>query len=182
MDVNNNVQNNGNNANNQNNSNKSKKAYTKRANLVIIILLILIIVGVLASYAYAKYTTTVSGSASAQVAQMICEIEVVPSEATDTIINPYCDVTVKNYNADDKVAETDISFKIEVTPKDNIVLPEYYWQDSNGTILAQSTEVTGKFESGVKEDLKYKIVFLNSGEEDITRLVDFNLVALQANE
>ena len=78
--------------------------------------------------------------------------------------------------------EADVNFKIEVAPKDNFEMPEYYWQNSEGVIVAQSTVLTGSFKNGLKDLKEYKIVFLNSGEEDITRLVDFNLVAIQANE
>lgn len=165
--------------NNSNSTNQSKNNKTIKLAIIILILLIAII---LAGFAYAKYVTSKEASATAKVAQLICEMEVQSSEADDTIINPYCTVTVKNYNAEDKITETDINFKIEVTPKGDFVLPEYYWKDSTGTILAQSTEVTGSFQNGVKDLKEYTIVFLNSGEEDVVRNVDFNLVAIQVGE
>ena len=113
---------------------------------------------------------------------MICELEVESSEADETIINPYCTVKVKNYNDKDEITQTDLSFKIEVKPKGDFVLPEYYWKDSAGTILAQSTEVTGSMTHNAKENKEYTIVFLNSGEEDVVRNVDFNVVAIQVGE
>lgn len=162
--------------NNENNKQENNKL------LIIILLSILIILIIITSFAYAKYTTTKQASATAKIATMICELEVEASEADETIINPYCTVKVKNYNANDEVTQTDLSFKIEVTPIGDFVLPEYYWKDSSGTILAQSTEVTGSMTRNAKETKEFTIVFLNSGEEDIVRNVDFNVVALQVGE
>lgn len=166
----------------KNNSNSTNENKNNRTIKLAIIILILIIAIIISGFAYAKYVTSKEASATAQVAQLICEMEVQSSEADDTIINPYCTVTVKNYNAEDKITETDINFKIEVTPKGDFVLPEYYWKDSTGTILAQSTEVSGSFQNGVKDLKEYTIVFLNSGEEDVVRNVDFNLVAIQVGK
>ena len=160
------------------NDSTQKNKYLK----ILIILPIIIILIIITSFAYAKYTTTKQASATAKIATMICELEVEASEADETIINPYCTVKVKNYNDNDEVTQTDLSFKIEVTPIGDFVLPEYYWKDSSGTILAQSTEVTGSMTRNAKETKEYTIVFLNSGEEDIVRNVDFNVVALQVGE
>jgi len=165
--------------NNLNSTNKSKNNKTIKLAIIILILIIAVIIS---GFAYAKYVTSKQASATAQIAQMICEMEVQSSEADETIINPYCTVTVKNYNAEEKVTETDLNFKIEVTPKGDFTLPEYYWKDSTGTILAQSTEVSGSFQIGAKASKEYTIVFLNSGEEDIVRNVDFNLVAIQVGK
>lgn len=170
------------NKSNENNNTVNEKTKKKKIMHISIILLILIILVVLFGIAYSKYITTKTGSATVELAQMICEMEVQSSEANQTVINPYCVVTVRNYNDADEISETDINFKIEVTPKEDFELPEYYWQDSKGTIIAQSTEATGSFKNGLKDLKEYKIVFLNSGEEDITRLVDFNLVAIQVGE
>lgn len=145
----------------------------------LIIVLICIVLLVVFGFAYAKYVTTKEGSATAEIANMICEMEVQASEANEEIINPYCIVTVKNYNANDEVTETSVNFKIEITPKEDFEIPGYYWEDENGTIVAQSTELTGSFSIDAKQTKQYKIVFLNTGEEDITKLVDFNLVAVQ---
>ena len=112
---------------------------------------------------------------------MICNIEVTPSEKDKSIINPYCIVKVKNYDSNNSVTETDVKYTIEVTPKGDFVMPEYYWQDSNGTIVSRSTGVSGNFKNQVKGEDEYKIVFLNSGVEDIMRVVEFNLIATQAD-
>ena len=157
---------------------ETKKTIIKISTILTIIILVIVIFTI----AYAKYTTSVSGQATTEVANMICEMNVTSSEASKQVINPYCIVTVKNYNDADEITETDVNFKIEVTPKEDFEMPEYYWQNSEGVIIAQSTAVTGSFKNGLKDLKEYKIVFLNSGEEDITRLVDFNLVAIQVNE
>ncbi len=146
--------------------------------LLLIFILILLMV-VLIKTGYSKYTEEINGSTSAKVAKMICEIEVLPSEDNKEVINPYCIVTVKDYNNNDEITETDVEYTIEVLPKGDFKMPEYYWQDSNGIIIARSTQVNGRFVKGNKNENKYKIVFLNSGEEDITRLVEFNLIAIQ---
>lgn len=150
--------------------------------IIIIVLSILIILIIISTFAYAKYITTKEASATAQIATMICELEVEASEADETIINPYCIVKVKNYNEKDEVTQTDVNFKIEVKPKGDYKLPEYYWKDSTGTILAQSTEITGSMSTDGKQQKEYRIVFLNSGEEDIVRNVEFNVVALQVDD
>lgn len=153
----------------------------KKVIIVSTLILIMILIIILFSVGYSKYSTTSSGSSSSEVAHMICNMNVVPSEENRTIINPYCIVTVRNYESDDKVTETDVNYTISVTPKEDFVMPEYYWQDSSGRIVARSEEVAGKFKNGEKGQDEYKIVFMNSGEEDITRLVEFNLTAIQGN-
>lgn len=162
--------------------NENNKKQKNKKILIIIVLCILIILIIISRFAYAKYITTKQSSATAKIATMICELEVEASQPDKTIINPYCIVKVKNYNSEDKITETDLNFKIEVTPKGDFVLPEYYWKDTSGTILAQSTEVTGSMTHNAKETKEYTIVFLNSGEADIVRNVDFNVVAIQVGE
>lgn len=179
---NNKVKENNNEINKENKENKKNNENKTKITIIGIILAIIILVIAIFTIAYAKYITSVSGQATAEIAKMICEMNVTSSEANKQVINPYCIVTVKNYNENNEITETDVNFKIEVTPKENFEMPEYYWQNSEGVIVAQSTAVTGSFKNGLKDLKEYKIVFLNSGEEDITRLVDFNLVAIQANE
>ena len=157
---------------------KSENKNTKLVKLAMIALMCVFLI-VIFVFAYAKYTTTVTGTATAEIANMICEMEVQVSEADKSIINPYCVVIVKNYNKENEITETQVKYKIEVTPKGDFTLPEYYWKNSEGIIIAQSTEVTGTLEVGAKDEEEYKIVFLNAGEEDIVRNVNFNLVAVQ---
>ena len=149
---------------------------------IIILLIIILMVFILGTIILGRFMVSKKASTTMQVAKMICEMEVEQSKDDRTNINPYCIVKVMNYDDKDKVSETDMNFKIEVTPKDDFILPEYYWEDSEKTIVAQSTAVSGNFKNGVKELKEYKIVFLNSGEEDIVEKVDFNLVAVQAME
>ena len=157
---------------------KSENKNTKLVKLAMIALMCVFLI-VIFVFAYAKYTTTLTGTATTEIANMICEMEVQVSEADKSIINPYCVVIVKNYNKENEITETQVKYKIEVTPKGDFTLPEYYWKNSEGIIIAQSTEVTGTLEVGAKDEEEYKIVFLNAGEEDIVRNVNFNLVAVQ---
>lgn len=158
---------------------KSLKESKKIMILCMLLMFAIILIIIFFDIGYSKYRTTSNGSSSYEVAHMICNIDVVPSDGDRAIINPYCTVTVRNYDSDDKVAETDVNYTISVTPKEDFVMPEYYWQDSSGRIVARSTEVAGKFKKGEKGLDEYKIVFINSGEQDITRLVEFNLNAIQ---
>ena len=164
---------------------EKKKKITILALLLILLILIITAIGV----TYSKYVKTVSETATAQVAKMICYMEVDSSEAEKTIINPYCIVTVKDFNQlqgnTQEITETDVQYTITVTPKVDengqpFTLPAYYWQDSNGTIIAQSAPVTGSFTHSVAATHEYKIVFLNNGEQDIKKYVEFNLQAVQA--
>lgn len=164
-------------ANDENKNNKSNK----KLFIILVLLGILLLTAIIFPYAYAKYISTINASTSIEVAKMICEMEVLPSENTSTIINPYCTVTVKNYNDKNEITETGVNYKIEVLPKGDFTLPEYYWKDSEGTILAHSTALTGVLKHGTKVDEVYTIVFLNSGEQDVSRLVDFHLDAVQGN-
>ena len=70
-------------------------------------------------------------------------------------------------------------------------MPAYNWYEiaspdaESGTKIATSTALSsssttkGNFKNKVAETRYYKIVFLNSGEQDITRYVDFELKAVQ---
>ena len=125
---------------NNNEINRENKENKTKITIISIILAIIILVIAIFTIAYAKYITSVSGQATAEVAKMICEMNVTSSEANKQVINPYCIVTVKNYNENNEITETDVNFKIEVSPKDNFEMPEYYWQNSEGVIVAQSTK------------------------------------------
>ena len=192
---------------NNNKKNDAKKILMLSLTIAIIILL----VGI-AGFAYAKYVTSVQGTATSQVAKMICTMEIKSSSEDNngnvitpsdkTIVNPYCIVTVKDYtgtqSSPTEVTQTDVNYTVTVTPKkvngeDSFTLPAYYWYEiaspeaTTGTKIATSTALNsaattaGPFQNGVAETRYYKIVFLNSGEEDITRYVDFDLNAVQAN-
>lgn len=159
----------------------SKDMKEKSLSIVILaLMLIMVLIIILAGSGHAKYMESYKGETKVEVAKMICEMEVEPSEADKSIINPYCKVKVKDYNANGEITETNVNYTIEVKPKDDFKLPEYYWQSSNGTIVSRNSELVGNFKNGVKDEIEYTIVFLNSGEEDILRLVEFNLVAVQA--
>ena len=171
--------------------NKKKSIFMLLLTLIMIVLLSLTF-----GIAYAKYLTSANGSATAQVADMICKMEIksssenasgqVISPSDKTIINPYCIIT-----------ETDVNYVINVTPKkdnngqESFTMPAYNWYEiaspdaESGTKIATSTALSsssttkGNFKNKVAETRYYKIVFLNSGEQDITRYVDFELKAVQ---
>lgn len=157
----------------------AKEKNISNINIVLVVVLFLVLFALLCSYGYARYVTSQNGSSAAFTSKIICDIEIQPSENNENIINPYCSIKVKNYNEQDEVSEVAVSFKVQITPKNEFEIPPYYWQDSNGVIVAESADLQGSFELGVKEDKEYTIVFMNTGEEDITRMVDFNLVAIQ---
>ncbi len=172
----------------------TKKSNNTRLIVILTMVLILAILAAIFPIAYSRYRTTKTAGATANVASMYCEMTVSSSQSSDSIINPYCTVTVMDYK-NNKTTETDIDYTIEVKAKDDaFILPEFAWKDSNGTIIARSVDVTdnqgnlvsrtatfptGHFKNGVKEDHTYTIVFFNTGEEEITRRVDFKLNAIQ---
>lgn len=170
--------------------------------MALLTVLILVLVVVLFSMAYAKYVTSKQGSATAQVGKMICKMEVKPCEDNGkTIVNPYCDVTIKSFNGESgksaetgegDVTETSINYKVKVvsTNGDSESLPKYYWEDSdkkkiagNADVLEENnkTDLEGTFNKGEKAEKKYKIVFVNTGEQDVTKSIKFELTATQAN-
>ena len=166
----------------------------KKKNKIIILIALLIVLSLIIGIAgilYAKYIKSTNGTSTADVAKMICYMEVESSEATKTNINPYCDVTVKDYNQisdnSQEITETDVEYIITVTAKQDengnpFQLPNYYWQDSSGNIIAQSVPVSGKFKHGQAADHNYRIVFRNDGERDIKKYVELRLNAIQASE
>lgn len=196
--------------------NKENKTYKNKNVLILVLLLIIMLIMIIVcGIAYAKYLSTATGSATAEVAEMVCTMEVKSSSennngevinpADKTIINPYCIVTVKDFEGanqsnPDKVTETDVGYSISVKPKkdsneqDTFVMPAYNWYEisspdaESGTKIATSTDLVssstskGNFKNKVADTRYYKIVFLNSGEQDITRYVDFELKATQVNQ
>lgn len=187
---------------------KEKKALALAIALILIMLLVLI-----CGIAYAKYISSASGSASAPIATMICNMDVKSSSEDNngnvitpsdkTIINPYCIVTVKNFEgADisnpDKLTETNVHYTVTVKPKEDaqgnptFTLPVCNWYEitspsaTTGTKIAtsaaaaESTAVSGDFGIAQGQVKYYKIVFLNSGERDVTEYVDFELNAVQS--
>ena len=169
----------------------SKHEKEKKKNRVLILSLsisIIMILIVIIGAAYARYVTKKKGNATAQVSRVICNMDVVSSADDKTIVHPYCTVTLNNYDVEEvdgvstnKVTEADVAFTVTVTPKtENFVIPQYYWVDSNDTIIANNTDLTGSFTIEGPQTKTYKVVFLNSGEEDMTALVDFNLNAVQS--
>ena len=166
---------------------------------VIILIICLSICGLY--YAYAKYVSTESGTANATIANIVCDLEITPSAASNTIVNPYCTVVAKNYNASGRT-QTDLEYTIEVVSSDGSVLPPFRWKNAQGTVIATSADTV---ENGVvvartasfpvqtfthdsDQRTTFTIEFINTGDqftgqyadaESIQRLVDFNIVAVQ---
>lgn len=164
--------------------NKQKKKITTLALLLILLIIVITVIGI----SYARYVSSLRGIVSANAAKMICNLQVDSSGVDGTIVNPYCMVRVKDFNSlagnTQEVTEVDVQYTITVVAKQDengqsYVLPAYYWEDSNGTIIAHSTQISGTFTKGNAATHEYKIVFLNNGEEQIKKYVDFNLVAIQ---
>lgn len=194
----------------KNQSNNYSNIIKNKKNIFTILFICIVITVIICLFqvAYAKYRTKVDGSANSEIAEMICNMEVEASAQGDkTIINPFCNVTVKNYNKDSNevpnVTETDVRYTIKVSPKEDkedFVMPEYYWEefndrqeDADGTIVVRVKEGTSaedaaklsgvfrKSENGEyeQEEHTYKIVFINPGVEDIDKIVEFDLIAEQ---
>ena len=163
------------------NNNKNKNIAVL-AIFTLILVLLIIIVGV----AYAKFTISIRGTATAQVGKMICNMNVTACPTDDqNIINPYCTVVLTDYNDENKVTETSLNYTVSVSPKQNgglTTLPEYYWEDvDNGNTIVgtPSQPLTGSFEKNDKKTKTFKVTFLNAGTADITAGIDFDLVAIQ---
>ena len=171
------------------NNNNQKQDKNKFLAISVIVSLIILLV-CLFTFAYAKYVSTAQGNATAHIATMICEMTSVTSEKSDTIINPYCTVTVKNTktegegaNQTTKRTETGVQYTLQVTPKDGKVLPEHYWvrvQGQTETIIARSVDTldgqnnvtarTATFPAqyfGITQDetAVYKVIFINTGDQ-----------------
>lgn len=188
----------------------NEKKNNKKIIAIVVVLCVMVVVSIIAAVAYAKYVQKSSGSANADVAEMICTMSVVSSSEDENgnvispsdkaVVNPYCIVTLRNYRGTNesnptKITNTDVSYTVSVTPKvdaqlNSFVMPAYNWYEvsspsaTSGTLVATSTDLTsaisgGNFITNSAETRYFKIVFLNSGERDITRYVDFNLNAVQ---
>lgn len=170
---------------NDKNQTTKVKTESNKNPIAVVILVILMLAIVAFTIAYSRFIANASGNAKVKIAEMICEMEVTPNhliQGEENAINPYCIVKVKNYKYDtqtsqNKISQTDVNFKIEVTPKEGFILPEYYWLEEN-TVIAENEELTGKLVNGSLQEKTYKIVFKNSGEGGDGQ-VDFNLVANQ---
>lgn len=169
-------------------NNESINTKTKKSNnllfLIIFLILLLVCIG---GAAYAKYIVTKHGSASAQVAKMICNLNVQSSSASDqTIVNPYCTVTLTNFNTENNVdIITEASYNYTVTVSlaqgsELTTLPVYYWEDSNGNRVGTTSQpLTGTFLNSAKDTQVYKVYFVNTGSNNITADIDFNVTAVQ---
>lgn len=172
-------------SNNVNTDTKNKK----KNNIIFLLIFLILLLLCVAGAAYAKYITTGRGTASAQVAEMICNISVEAcSQDDETIVNPYCTVTLtdfKNENEQERITEASINYTVRVSLAEGsqlTTLPEYYWEDSLGNRVGSTSQpLTGTFTKGSKDTQVYRVYFVNSGSDNITADVDFKLTAVQKN-
>ena len=160
---------------------------------IVIIILLIITFGL----AYAKYVSTANGTVTAQIANMICEMKVQsssedengnPIQQDPSIVNPYCTITIKNYEGQTpatatKVTQANLNYTIKVTPKEqDFILPDYYWQNVQTGEIIHTEDLQGTCTKGQAQNQQYRIVFINTNTEieNLQKHVDFNLTAVQA--
>ena len=148
-------------------------------NLLSVCVVIAMLLIIISTGAYSRFSSRFNSNITTDIASLICEIEVQPSEASNLIDNPYCVVHINNFDKDDNISAVKVDYKIEIIPKDENPLPELYWMDSNDQIISYNPYMNGTMGISGKETDSYKVVFINPGVQDVTRLVDFNLVAVQ---
>ena len=149
---------------------KNKKI--KIAITIIVLTIIMCIIYI--SRTNAKYLENLSQKFITTISDKVCEIEVQASPTNSAQKNPYCIVTVKNYN-DKKTTQIAMKFEVNVKSSDETQLPEYHWEDMNGNTLEQ---ITGNFGLD-KEEKQYKIIFNNVETADIEKNIEFEVVAEQ---
>lgn len=165
--------------NNTNEKNQKNKSIAMLILSILLLILLIVIVGV----AYARYISSVNGTISAQSAKMICNIDVQAGNTTNTTINPYCTVTLTNFNNSTDITQTDVAYSVEVTLNENSTLdalPAYYWEDANGTPVGERSQpLTGTLTKGNVDTQVYTVTFINEGESNVTTDIDFDLTAIQ---
>lgn len=166
----------------------------KILSLTLTLLMIALLVAIF-GFAYARYISSASGTAIAHTANLICKMEVQsnsedaqgnPIVPDESIINPYCIITIKDYEGETlatatKVTEGSLTYTITVAPKENdFTLPTYYWENMSTHEIITTPNLQGSFTRGQADNQQFKIVFTNSGETNITKHVNFDLTAVQA--
>lgn len=164
----------------------NKKALSLLLTLLMILLIVLIF-----GLGYAKYTSTASGTASGQIAKVICtmNIQTSDSEATPPV-NPYCIITIKDYEGTTaqtatRVTEIDTAYTVTVLSADeNVALPEYYWENMTTHEISHTANLQGTFTKGQAENQQYKIVFLNTNTSvaNLQKSLNFEIVASQLRQ
>lgn len=164
--------------------NKNKKL------IIIILLLVAVLSMVTLLYTYAKFTTRVTGSAQAHIANVICVMSTPTVTSGENVVNPYCTFSVSNFSGTD-VSETALNFEIAVTSTtQEFTLPDYYWTDGSGNVIRDSSNqiiesapLTGTFTNGATGTTQtYRCVFKNTGDADISNAnINLSLTATQAN-
>lgn len=175
-----------------------KKKINNTTISILVIILLTIIVIVLGRLAYAKYIKSANGTIIASVANVICTMDVESSSEDaqgnaltpdQTTINPYCIITIKDYEGSTpqtatKITDASINYIVTVSPTNtNVTLPSYYWQNMQTQEIINTPTLQGTFTKGVAANQQFKIVFLNTNTTSaaIQEQVTFNLTAVQAS-
>lgn len=152
-----------------------KSKHGKEYNKIIVyeaIILVIILMVAIGTVAYAKMRIVKNGTVLVDVAGIKCQTELVSNEESVNIIDPYCEILVKNYDEDNVVTEVAFDYIITVEDKDG-TLPEYWCVDSLGNEVMRSTsgnaQICGTMECDSQEVHSYKLYFVNSGESNVVK-------------
>ena len=182
---------------------EKNKKYMLIIYVLIIIAAVVAVVYEIVLMGYARFVSSVSGTATADIANMICELkQATPVAYNDNDINPACDIVVTNYKTENGVTalnQTESRFTVTVAlpPESEDTMPEYYWVDkSDDSIVAHSAgltaigsttldsslpeNLTGIVGTSLQENKNYKIVFINAENITNTKNIIFNISAEQA--
>ena len=149
----------------------------KRRTLLVTILIIVGILLIVMTWAFSRYRSQLSSYGSSKIAKPICTLYVNPHQSQDNEINSYCDVEVKNYDSENNVSEVAMDYSIEIKNESGENVSEYYWEDEQGNNLGKN--LTGSFDNTDKAQKKYKVYFVNSGENEKTEKINFVIHAVQ---
>lgn len=156
-----------------------------KKNIIILLISILILVIIISTIAFSKYAKTLTGEGNAQTAQMICETSITAYDSTINNIDPYCQITVKNFNGNNKITETSLQYTITVSTTDGSTLPEYYCLNSQGNEIANSSTgngaIIGELGCSEAESAIYTMHFVNAGDSEFTQNLTLTVNTIQKN-
>lgn len=147
----------------------------KKSNFIIITMLI-ILIALIIVFAYAAYKTLLNGNGLFITAKPIIQIQIEDANEISNI-NSYYNIVIKNYNENNESSEIAFDYTVDVKSTDGSELPQYCWYDEQGNSLG--SELKGTFSDLTKQEQKYKICFLNTGNEDISKNIKFKTRAVQ---
>lgn len=153
--------------------------------ILLMVIFVLIVIGV--GNGYAKFNARRTGSITARVPKMICNMTAIPSDSNSEIVDPYCVVTVCNYNIleNNNIERTEVSvqYKLEVVPQSSTPelaeLPSYRWEEMDGTLIQEGGYITDTLTKDRDTLVQYKVVFDNPETANITAIYDIKVTAVQ---